>query len=192
MRWKCALKACIAKKTNQYDFPPPRKIVEDCYSHELEKLLKLADLDQQRNTDASAYADFNDNWLVATAWNESSRYKFWDQTQAEKLYNAVAEPSSGVLPWLKEYWYFYLVSKLADDKGISLAYRKLSETVRQIKETSLDLFEMKLIAPTTPLAQEVLDLQSRYTLNLYSQHLLRKVGPMRVGEAHIYPLASVT
>jgi len=35
---ECALKACIAKLTNEYDFPPKPKSIYDCYSHEIEKM----------------------------------------------------------------------------------------------------------------------------------------------------------
>jgi hypothetical protein len=96
--------------------------------------------------------------------------------------------------WMQEeggYWYLYLVSKTVDDEGDTTAHRRLTLLLRQIKESSIDPFELTLIGTDSPLAQEVLDLQHRYPLNLYSQHRLRKVGPMRTGEAHIYPLVSV-
>jgi len=45
---ECALKACIAKLTQQHDFPPERKFIEDCYSHEIDKLLRASGLTAQR------------------------------------------------------------------------------------------------------------------------------------------------
>src|ERR1700681_3770039 len=41
---ECGLKACIAKLTNQDDFPRDRRLLEECYTHSLEKLLKPAGL----------------------------------------------------------------------------------------------------------------------------------------------------
>lgn len=42
---ECALKACIAKQTKQYDFPPSKKVAEAAYTHDLEKLMKPAGLE---------------------------------------------------------------------------------------------------------------------------------------------------
>lgn len=39
---ECGLKACIARLTNQDDFPRDRKFVEECCTHNLEKVLKAA------------------------------------------------------------------------------------------------------------------------------------------------------
>jgi hypothetical protein len=40
---ECALKACIAKRTQQYDFPD-KKLVDKSYTHDVEKLLDAAGL----------------------------------------------------------------------------------------------------------------------------------------------------
>jgi hypothetical protein len=41
---ECALKACVAKRTNQFDFPPDRKQIEDIYTHDLSRLVIAAGL----------------------------------------------------------------------------------------------------------------------------------------------------
>ena len=41
---ECGLKSCIAKLTNQDDFPRDRKFVERCYSHDFMDLLKASEL----------------------------------------------------------------------------------------------------------------------------------------------------
>ncbi len=41
---ECAIKACIAKQTKRYDFPPDRRTVDKIYSHDLEDLIGLAEL----------------------------------------------------------------------------------------------------------------------------------------------------
>ena len=38
---ECALKACIAKQTHEFEFPD-KKTVMDSYTHDLEKLVKIA------------------------------------------------------------------------------------------------------------------------------------------------------
>jgi hypothetical protein len=40
---ECALKACIAKKTKRYDFPD-KATVQDSYTHDLIKLIKISGL----------------------------------------------------------------------------------------------------------------------------------------------------
>jgi hypothetical protein len=101
---ECALKACIAKQTNQYDFPPPRKEWEDCYTHDLERLLRGADLESLYQAQAVATNNFQKNWFTVKRWSEASRYERKSKDEAELLYNAIIDPSHGVLPWLKKYW----------------------------------------------------------------------------------------
>ncbi|WP_445248940.1 HEPN domain-containing protein [Microcoleus sp. OTE_8_concoct_300] len=43
---ECALKACIAKQTKKFDFPD-KKTVMDSYTHDLEKLVKVAKIEKQ-------------------------------------------------------------------------------------------------------------------------------------------------
>jgi len=40
---ECALKACIAKRTREHDFPE-KKLVNDSHTHDLGKLIQLAEL----------------------------------------------------------------------------------------------------------------------------------------------------
>ena len=47
---ECALKACIAKQTSQYDFPD-LELVRDSYSHDLEHLLRIAGLERALRED---------------------------------------------------------------------------------------------------------------------------------------------
>ena len=42
---ECALKACIAKQTKQYDYPD-KKTVENSYTHNIELLLKTAKIEE--------------------------------------------------------------------------------------------------------------------------------------------------
>src|ERR1700680_175338 len=59
---ECGLKACIARLTNKEAFPRDRKFVEECYTHNLEKLLKAAGLKPALDAGASVNLAFSANW----------------------------------------------------------------------------------------------------------------------------------
>ncbi|HEY1379966.1 MAG TPA: hypothetical protein VGF55_24400 [Gemmataceae bacterium] len=101
---ECGLKACIARLTNQDDFPRDRKFVEECYTHNLEKLLKAAGLKAALDTDTAANAALSGNWSTATEWDEASRYEQKSQAEAQELYDAIANHPDGVLPWIRLRW----------------------------------------------------------------------------------------
>lgn len=101
---ECGLKACIAKLTQQHDFPPDRRFVADCYTHDLEKLVKIARLESLREQLAQTNSDFAANWHIVKDWEEQSRYLQWHEATARKLYSAVTDSSNGVLPWIKVHW----------------------------------------------------------------------------------------
>jgi HEPN domain-containing protein len=46
---ECALKSCIAKKTREHDFPE-KKLVNDSHTHDIGKLLQLAELKEDFDT----------------------------------------------------------------------------------------------------------------------------------------------
>jgi hypothetical protein len=101
---ECAIKACIAKKVNQYDFPN-KKLADDSYSHNLTKLIGVAgltnDLTQKERTDQA----FSVNWAVAKDWSEQTRYETnIGRAKARDLCNAITDNNNGVLPWLKTFW----------------------------------------------------------------------------------------
>lgn len=102
---ECALKACIAKKTKRYDFPPKEKAVRELYTHELEKLVRGADLEASLRVKEAADVQFKLNWAVVKGWKEEARYEpEIDEKLARDLYSAIAGKKHGVLSWLKKYW----------------------------------------------------------------------------------------
>jgi HEPN domain-containing protein len=101
---ECGLKACIAKLTNQYDFAPKPKFINDHYSHEIEKLVNTAGLKAQRDADAAADPDLQTNWGVVKDWTEQTRYERKTPAQAQKLIAAITDVAHGVLPWIKQRW----------------------------------------------------------------------------------------
>jgi len=101
---ECALKACIAKQTKQFDFPD-KKLVNDSYTHDLSKLLITAGLKQELLRQESQDINFKLNWSVVNKWSEESRYDHAiEKQEARDLFEAITENQSGVLPWLKKYF----------------------------------------------------------------------------------------
>ena len=101
---ECALKACIAKKTREHDFPPDPKAVRDYYSHNLADLRKAAGLDARLQADAPQGSDLDRNWGLVLLWKSDSRYRTIAQQDAQDFYNAISDPDDGVLAWLQRSW----------------------------------------------------------------------------------------
>ena len=97
-------KACIARLTNQDDFPRDRKFVEECYTHNLDKLLRTAGLKPTLDADTLLNPTFMGNWGIVKDWQETSRYENKSQQEAETLYDAIANIPDGVLPWIRVRW----------------------------------------------------------------------------------------
>ncbi|PER24662.1 DNA-binding protein [Bacillus cereus] len=93
---ECALKACIAKKTRQYDYPPNARTIQKIYTHDLSTLLGESGLDINTKPEI--------NWAIVKDWSEQHRYQLHEEGEARDLYAAVADPDEGVLQWIKQYW----------------------------------------------------------------------------------------
>lgn len=100
---ECALKACIARHTKRHDFPDKKRVVES-YTHDLEKLIKVAELWPALEWEMDQDPDFADNWYVVKDWEENSRYERHAKREAEDLYSAVADGQHGVLRWIRQHW----------------------------------------------------------------------------------------
>ncbi len=99
---ECALKACIAKMARRHEFPLKADYIRKLYTHNLEELLKLADLNQQLENDMKGNVALARNWGVVRSWNEESRYETTG-LNGKDLYTAVAGPD-GVLLWIRQRW----------------------------------------------------------------------------------------
>jgi len=97
------LKARIARQIVQHEYPD-KDLANRCYTHNIEKLLVVADLVAERDSDKTANLVRSQNRLVVKDWNETARYNTWTEPEAVKLVNAVVNPSHGVLPWIKDRW----------------------------------------------------------------------------------------
>ena len=100
---ECALKACIAKKTKRYDFPP--KNADKLYIHDLRALITLAGLKLDSDAELGRTKEFRENWVTVKDWSEGARYESGtDKERAHALYTAITAEPNGVLSWLKKYW----------------------------------------------------------------------------------------
>ena len=101
---ECAIKACIAKQVQQYDFPNI-ELARNSYSHNVIDLLGVAGLKPKLSQKEREDSDFQLNWAVAKDWNEKARYEnSVDETKAKDLYDALTDNKSGILVWLKTFW----------------------------------------------------------------------------------------
>ncbi len=99
---ECALKACIAKKTRRHDFPSDARYASKVYTHNLEELLKLAQLDADLDKEIRARPLLAVNWGVVKAWNVDSRYETSGLNGRDMV--AAVSSAEGVLQWIKRYW----------------------------------------------------------------------------------------
>lgn len=99
---ECALKACIAKKTKRYEFPAPREVIKNIYTHDLTALLKETGLDKQLDKDMVTNPRLAANWNTVKNWDEKARYAT-SGLNGRDLYRAVIG-ADGVLPWIKQRW----------------------------------------------------------------------------------------
>ncbi len=101
---ECAFKACIAKQIKRYDFPD-RKLVNDIYTHDLNKLLSVSGLEPEHRKQSKSNPSFELNWTIVKDWSEQSRY-LGNVTRAKALdfRSAVVSRRNGILPWLQRWW----------------------------------------------------------------------------------------
>jgi HEPN domain-containing protein len=101
---ECALKACIAKLTKQFDFPPDRHSIENMYTHDLTKLVKAAELWVDLSYELTIDKAFELNWSIAKEWSELKRYVRISEAAAIALYDALTDRRHGVMRWLRLHW----------------------------------------------------------------------------------------
>lgn len=101
---ECALKACIAKKTKRYDFPN-KDIANKVWTHDLENLLKLADLNIELLNETKKNKSLEVNWAIIKDWSESVRYDISiSDSQAKDFILACSNTNNGILNWIKKRW----------------------------------------------------------------------------------------
>ena len=101
---ECALKACIAKQTNEFDFPD-RDAAIAAFTHDLDRLVKAAGLTADYAMATSASPQFVDNWQIVRQWKETARYEARiAEERTRELFRACTEQPHGVLTWVRRLW----------------------------------------------------------------------------------------
>jgi HEPN domain-containing protein len=98
-----ALKAAIARQMERHVLPDP-KFIRDVYQHDLDRLVGLARLRIELDTDRKASARLNANWAIVSDWSVESRYELIDRVRSVAMVKAVGESSSGVFQWVQQHW----------------------------------------------------------------------------------------
>ena len=106
---ECALKALIIRETERTgsifdDRKSAAQFLEGFFVHELEQLLKSTGLEADFGLARSANPALNDNWFVVKDWKETTRYNHKDQSQAERLVDAINHSTDGVMKWIRDRW----------------------------------------------------------------------------------------
>lgn len=97
------LKACIARKTRKHDFPE-LNVVRDSFTHDLKKLIKIAGLEQNLNSQMENDLTFATHWTIVKDWDVESRYRNFTSNQAKEIIYSIISRQSGILRWIRQHW----------------------------------------------------------------------------------------
>lgn len=100
---ECAIKACIARATEEFEFPEMKR-VQDSWHHDLAKLLNTAGLTGELTKRIAGDKPFEANWLTVRDWKVDSRYEQKPEKEARSIYAAATDVTQGVIPWIEGYW----------------------------------------------------------------------------------------
>jgi hypothetical protein len=100
---ECALKACIAKATQQHDFPDKDR-ASNSFQHNPGALLNVAGLKSDLQIRSAVESDFKAKWDMVNNWSERSRYVIKSRSDADDMIKAVTDSQTGVLQWIKQRW----------------------------------------------------------------------------------------
>ena len=103
---EAGLKACILVNlaTEPHVIFDRKTFSEKCWTHDIDELVKLANLEGTLDADKAVNPILKDNWDCVCNWSERSRYLLHGRDDAEKLYNAITDKANGVMPWIRVRW----------------------------------------------------------------------------------------
>jgi len=100
---ECALKACIAKRTREHDFPD-KGLAYESYTHNLKELVRVSLLNFKLDAELKANPRMDANWRILRGWSEESRYLRRSNDEAIELLQAIEDQEGGILPWVQKHW----------------------------------------------------------------------------------------
>jgi HEPN domain-containing protein len=105
---ECALKSCILHHLERTGMLfKDRKYLNklaDCWTHELDKLLDLANLTANFGVARGANPALDAYWAVVRDWKETSRYEQKTEAEARALHEAITHDPDGVFKWIQQHW----------------------------------------------------------------------------------------
>jgi len=102
---ECGLKACVMAHVEKTGVIfEDKKFGEKCWTHDLDVLAKLAEVEADLKADCLGNPVLGINWDMTTEWSETSRYEQSTRTEAQELYAAIASHPDGVLEWIRRRW----------------------------------------------------------------------------------------
>jgi HEPN domain-containing protein len=105
---ECGLKSCILRYLGEsaaiFGEQSYLKRLANCWTHDLEELVKLAGLNARFGMDRGANPRLEDFWIVTKDWKETSRYERRTKVEARNLYTAVSNNPDGVFRWIQSHW----------------------------------------------------------------------------------------
>jgi len=106
---ECALKSCLlARMIYTGRVFEEKWKAQECLTHDLDELIRLAGLTKEHNDQMAASAagggEFVANWDTVSLWKVTSRYESKTEAEARKLYAAITDQPNGVLTWLQNHW----------------------------------------------------------------------------------------
>jgi hypothetical protein len=97
------LKACIAAQVSAETIPD-KAFLKGVMNHQFSALVGLAGLAGPLKEQQDRDAEFGANWGIVNEWSPDCRYETRDQMSAQVMIDAVLNPGSGVLQWIKAHW----------------------------------------------------------------------------------------
>ncbi len=97
------LKACIAAQISA-EAIPDKAFIKNIMNHQFRTLVGLAGLAGSLKDQEDKDQTFATNWAIASQWEPDARYEAIDPTTAQLFVQAIADPNSGVLQWIKAHW----------------------------------------------------------------------------------------
>jgi HEPN domain-containing protein len=105
---ECGLKSCILRYLGEsaaiFGEQSYLKRLANCWTHDLEELVRLAGLTAQFGMDRGLNPRLEDFWIVTKDWKETSRYERRTKLEARDLYTAVSNNPDGVFRWIQSHW----------------------------------------------------------------------------------------
>lgn len=103
---ECGLKSCVLARlaVSPEVIFENKRFSENCWTHSVLELVKLADLEIARASDVAGNAHLARNWLVVKDWSEKARYQKVSHHKAKKLFLSITDKHNGVMQWIRARW----------------------------------------------------------------------------------------